>query len=332
MSAAIVEVRDLHKSFAKVHAVQGVSFDIEPAQVVGFIGANGAGKTTTMRLMATLDIPDAGTIRIDGYDALNYPAQVRRRIGWMPESYGTYEHMTVLEYLDFYARAYGFGGGERRERIAEVIEFTDLTGLADRPMKGLSKGMGQRLCLGRTLLHDPGILILDEPAAGLDPRARIEFKRLVRLLAEDGKAVFISSHILSELGEMCDTMLFIDEGRIVHYGTPESLKAQAALGILVRIETAAEPSRLREWIDLHPGIELVNTERHGCRARLTSQEPADAADVLARMVRDGIPVTEFHREEARLEDAFVDLLAKIEGNRRGNPPQAQAPAQGGPQP
>lgn len=326
MSAAIVEVRDLNKSFPKVRAVQGVSFDIEPAQVVGFIGANGAGKTTTMRLMATLDVPDSGTIRIAGYDVLNDPAQVRRRIGWMPESYGAYEHMTVIEYLDFYGRAYGFAGADRRRRIGEVMEFTDLASLADRPMKGLSKGMGQRLCLGRTLLHDPAILILDEPAAGLDPRARIEFKRLVRLLAEDGKAVFISSHILSELGEMCDTMLFIDEGRIVHYGSPESLKARAAPEAIVRIEVADDPGRLREWIEFHPGIELVSVERGGCRARLASPEPAGAADVLARMVKDGIAVVEFRREETRLEDAFVDVLGKIEGRRNDDPPPpAEAP-------
>ena len=224
MSEPLVKVRNLTRRFGTLQAVQGISFDIDPGQVVGFIGANGAGKTTTMRMMATLDVPTSGSISIGGRDVLNFPNEVRRLIGWMPDAYGTYENMTALEYLDFYARAFGFGSKERQERIGEVMEFTNLASICTRPMNQLSKGMAQRLCLGRTLLHDPPFLILDEPAAGLDPQARIEFKHLVRLLAQEGKTLFISSHILSELGEMCDTMLFIDTGRIVHYGSAESLR------------------------------------------------------------------------------------------------------------
>ncbi len=325
MTNALVEVRDLSRSFGRVRAVQGVSFDLEPAQVVGFIGANGAGKTTTMRLMVTLDLPDAGSIRIAGADALNYPGKVRRIVGWMPESYGAYDHMTVAEYLDFYARAYGYRGDERRRRIAEVMDFTDLFPLEDRPMNGLSKGMSQRLCLGRTLLHDPEVLILDEPAAGLDPRARLEFKRLVRLLAEDGKCVFISSHILSELGEMCDSFLFIDEGRIVHQGSPESLRRQVAPQPKLFIRVEGDPHELASWIELNRGLELEETTRTGCRARLESDDPALCVDILRRLVRDGIAVVEFRREEARLEDAFVGILRKIENHGNVSAPRAEPP-------
>lgn len=162
----IVSVRNLHRSFGKVSAVRGISFDIFPGEVLGFIGANGAGKTTTMRMLVTLDIPDSGSIELCGFDALNYPSEVRRRVGWMPDAFGAYDRLSVEEYLDFAARALGFRGNDRRQRVGEVMEFLELVPLGDRPMSKLSKGMGQRLCLARTLLHDPRVLILDEPAAG----------------------------------------------------------------------------------------------------------------------------------------------------------------------
>ena len=198
MSEPVIKVRDLERDFGDVKAVCGISFEIEVGRVVGFIGANGAGKTTTMRMMATLEMPTAGSIRICGYDVVNSPNEVRHRLGWMPDAYGTYDNTTVLEYLDFYGRAFGYQSAERRKRLEDVMEFADLSPIADRQMSTLSKGMAQRLCLGRTLIHDPAVLILDEPAAGLDPKARIEFKNLIRLLAARGKTIFISSHILTE--------------------------------------------------------------------------------------------------------------------------------------
>jgi ABC-2 type transport system ATP-binding protein len=182
----VVEVDGLVRRFGPLEAVRGISFTIARGQALGFVGPNGAGKTTTLRAMATLDAPDAGRVRICGHDTLEEPEQARRRIGWMPDTTGAYAHMSAAEYLDFFARAYGFQGDERRRRVAEVVEFTETGDLLDREMKALSKGMAQRLCLARTLLHDPEVLLLDEPAAGLDPKARVEFKRLVRLLAADG--------------------------------------------------------------------------------------------------------------------------------------------------
>ncbi|XHR26690.1 MAG: ABC transporter ATP-binding protein [Chthoniobacteraceae bacterium] len=313
MSQPLVEICDLRKRFGTLEAVRGISFDIHPGQVVGFIGANGAGKTTTMRMMATLDGPDSGSIKIGGRDVVNYPNEVRRLIGWMPDAYGTYENMTVLEYLDFYARAFGFRQAERRRRMDEVMEFTNLTSICTRPINKLSKGMAQRLCLGRTLLHDPDLLILDEPAAGLDPKARIEFKHLVRLLADEGKTLFISSHILSELGEMCDTLLFIDAGRIVHYGSAETLISEGAHGVVVEVRVAGGSGALLEWIPLNPNMELLETTRHGARLRTKADTPEAMATILRKMVRDGIEVTDFHKEERRLEDAFVDILQKVGG-------------------
>lgn len=306
----VVRVEGLHRRFGNINAVQGITFAIEPGEVLGFIGANGAGKTTTMRIMATLDVPDAGRVVIDGHDVLNEPEKVRARIGWMPDSYGTYPHTTVWEYLDFFARAFGLQGRTREDAVEDVIAFTDLVDLREREMDSLSKGMGQRLCLGRALLHDPGVLILDEPAAGLDPKARVEFKRLVRLLANDGKTIFISSHILSELEEMCDAVLFIDEGHIVHHGSAASLMTGDDETAVYVVSLAAEPEALARWADMTPGVELVELTMKGGRVRFGISEPRDIADVLRRMIADGLPVVEFRREERRLEQAFIESLDK----------------------
>jgi ABC-2 type transport system ATP-binding protein len=239
---------------------------------------------------------------------VNYPQAVRRRIGWMPDAYGTYDHMTVYEYLDFFGRAFGYRAAERADRIREVMAFTDLAGIADRDMKTLSKGMGQRLCLGRALLHDPEVLVLDEPAAGLDPRARVEFIRLVRLLAADGKTLFISSHILSELGEMCDTLLFIDQGRLVHHGSAESLTHHQEKGSLVSVTVCGDPERLQEWALVHPGVEWLGDGKDGGRLLFDPGDAEHLRDALRRMIGDGIEVVEFRRDRRRLEDAFVSIL------------------------
>lgn len=308
----IISVRDLHRSFAEVQAVCGISFDIYPGQVVGFIGANGAGKTTTMRIMATLETPTEGTVEICGHDILNYPERVRENLGWMPDHFGLYPHMMVAEYLDFYGRAFGYETGRREARLREVMDFTGLAEIAERPMNKLSKGMGQRLCLGRTLMHNPEVIIMDEPAAGLDPKARIEFKRLVRLLAEQGKTIFISSHILSELGEMCDSLIFIDAGRVVHQGTAESLQTGSSGRVVIHVQLTGDPERLRPWVEMNPGIRLVEMSRNGARVDLGEETPDLAAATLRKMIADGLPVSDFHREAVRLEDAFVEMLKKLE--------------------
>lgn len=314
MSAIVVE--NLHRSFGPLKAVDGVSFTIEPGKVVGFVGANGAGKTTTMRVLATLDYPTTGKASILGQNVVLYPGEVRRSLGWVPDSFGTYENMSVLEYLDFYARALNFRGAERVRRIQDVMDFTDLTPLADRLINKLSKGQGQRLCLGRALIHDPKVLIMDEPAAGLDPRARVELKRLIRILAEEGKTILISSHILSELGEMCDTLLFIDKGRIIHHDTAESLRRTDEIYTLVDVQIHGEPRQLVEWALTAPHVKVEDERKAGARLRIESTEPEIIAGVLRRMVSEGIQVLEFHREERNLEDAFIDILGKLENGKK----------------
>src|SRR5882757_5966306 len=175
-----IELRHLHRVFDQAHAVNDVSFEVYAGEVFGFIGPNGAGKTTSMRILATLDVPTAGDAFVDGFSVVDDPDRVRRRLGFMPDYFGTYPNMSVRDYLDFFARAYGLRGSQRTGALRHVMDFTQLDGLATKPIAGLSKGMKQRLCLGRTMIHNPAVMILDEPAAGLDPRARIELREMIR--------------------------------------------------------------------------------------------------------------------------------------------------------
>ena len=309
----LVVVTGLNRMFDTVHAVRDLSFTIPRGGVVGFIGSNGAGKTTTMRIMATLDEPTSGSVVVDGHEVVDAPQAVRRLVGWMPDAFGTYPNMTVFEYLDFFARSYGFGRAQRRDRVEEVMAFADLTPLADRQMGKLSKGMGQRLCFGRMLIPDPSLLILDEPAAGLDPKARLEFKNLVRLLAARGKTLFISSHILSELGEMCDSLLFIDDGQLVFHGEADALTHGTLPGAsmsaaIVQVVVNGDPAPLVEWAETSRGWRVLETKRDGARLESAVGDAAALADGLRQMVTAGLPIVEFRREQRRLEEAFVDMV------------------------
>jgi ABC-2 type transport system ATP-binding protein len=320
-----IEVIDLHRQFPGHHAVRGLSFKIMPGQVVGFIGANGAGKTTTMRILATLDAPTTGEARVAGFNVMHQPREVRARLGWMPDSYGAYEHMTVLEYLDFYARALGYKKEDRAQRVQDVVDFADLMPLLERFVDKLSKGQGQRLCLARALLNDPQILIMDEPAAGLDPKARVELKQLIRILAEEGKTILISSHILSELGEMCDSLLFIDQGQIVHHGGTESLQQVSETAetlVEVRVCAGAQ-AQLAEWVQTAQHVSVVEETKLGARLKIAASDETVVAGVLKRLVLDGVPVVDFRREERRLEDAFIDMLGHLE--KKPQSPSAPPP-------
>jgi ABC-2 type transport system ATP-binding protein len=306
----VVEVTGLVRQFDQVRAVNGVSFTLEAGQVVGLIGANGAGKTTTMRILATLDLPDAGRVLINGVDIVEEPGRVRNNLGWMPDHFTPYKDVTVGDYLDFFGRAHGFRGASLVRRVTEVMDFTDLMPLGDRLMDRLSKGETQRLCLARTLLNDPDFLLLDEPAAGLDPKARLEFKNLVRILRERGKTLLISSHILSELGEMCDTLVFMDAGRVMHHGDTESLQRRASNasgGVEYDIVVDGPVAPLAAWLAVRPGWTLLEERRDGARAEFAEAAPARVAAELRRLVAD-LPVLDFHRHERRLEETFVEML------------------------
>src|SRR5689334_13821971 len=250
-----IELRHLHRVFDETHAVNDVSFEVYAGEVFGYIGPNGAGKTTSMRILATLDEPTSGDAFVDGFSVVEDPDRVRRRLGFMPDYFGTYQNVNVLEYLDFFARAYGIVGRERVNAIGEVMEFTQLDSLAHKPIDGLSKGMKQRLCLGSTMIHNPSVLILDEPAAGLDPRARIELREMIERLAAAGKAILISSHILTELAEISNRVAIIEQGRLLAVGSVAEISARVQTRSNVRVQVLGNVSGLQQWLSTRPDIQ-----------------------------------------------------------------------------
>jgi len=318
---SLLEVRGLRRDFGDLRAVDDVSFELEAGTILGFIGPNGAGKSTTMRILATLDTPTAGEVMLEGHSLVDRPDQVRPLIGYMPDRYGTYEDVTVLEFLDFFARAYGLRGSARQRRLESVMDFTGLGPLSHKPTNSLSKGMKQRVALGRTLLHDPKLLILDEPADGLDPRARIELRELLRALADQGKAVLISSHILTELAEICDTCAIIEQGRLLATGRVADLLAQAAGTVVAELSVRLFPgaegeavwARTERLLLEQPRVKEVTREGDALRVRLEHEGSKAAwmdeaaAQLLAVLVGAGAPVCAFGHRERNLEDAFMHV-------------------------
>jgi ABC-2 type transport system ATP-binding protein len=309
---SLLEVTALTRDFGPFRAVHELALTLDEGVIMGFIGPNGAGKTTTMRILATLDSPTSGDVQINGCSAVQEPDAVRPFIGYMPDRYGTYDDVTVYEFLDFFARAYGLKGEERESRIASVMDFTKLFDLRDKLTSQLSKGMRQRVALGRTLLHDPKLLILDEPADGLDPRARIELRELLKALAEQGKAILISSHILSELSEMIDTCAIIEQGKLLAVGPVADIVAGTGTGTalpeLVLRLVEGSPDALLE----QPGVAEVVRDGGGLRVRVKPPEGLGGLDPLAArllqaLVSEGLPVCAFQRREVDLEDAFMKV-------------------------
>ncbi len=302
----LIEMRHLHRYFGATRAVQDISFEVYAGQVFGYIGPNGAGKTTSMRILATLDDPTAGDALIDGFSVIDDPDRVRRRLGFMPDYFGTYQNVNVKEYLDFYARAYGLRGTERKRAVDFVMDFTLLNSMATKPIDGLSKGMKQRLCLGRTMVHDPLVMILDEPAAGLDPRARIELREMIGRVAELGKAVLISSHILTELAEVCHRVAIIEQGQLLAVGSVDEISERAQVRSSVHVEVLDDPSILFDWLSARDDIDSV--ELRGANVTFMHDGGDEAqAELLAEMVRAGIRIVEFGTRAQSLEDVFLHV-------------------------
>jgi ABC-2 type transport system ATP-binding protein len=322
----LLEVKHLSRHFGPLKAVDDVSFSVEAGTILGFIGPNGAGKSTTMRILATLDVPTTGDVLLAGRSAIDQPDRARPLIGYMPDRYGTYDDMTVLEFLDFFARAYRLKGKEREARVGSVMEFTGLTPLKDKLTSELSKGMKQRVALGRTLLHDPKLLILDEPADGLDPRARIELRELLKALAAQGKAVLISSHILTELSEICDSCAIIEQGRLLATGPVHEILAHhagsaASSELVMRVWKGTEGvdaalARAERLLLEQPLVANVAVEGQSMRVRIalpagTLPTPGWVEEASARLLKTliaaEVPVSSFQARELDLEDAFMTV-------------------------
>ena len=301
-----IELRRLHRVFDETHAVNDVSFEVHAGEVFGYIGPNGAGKTTSMRILATLDEPTAGDAFVDGFSVVDDPDRVRRRLGFMPDYFGTYQNVDVYEYLDFFARSYGLVGRGRLSAIGEVMEFTQLDELAEKPIDGLSKGMKQRLCLGRTMIHNPSVLVLDEPAAGLDPRARIELREMIAKLADAGKAILISSHILTELAEICDRVGILEQGRLLAVGSVAEISARAQVQGTVRVRVLDDAERLRAWLALRDDVGGVRVDGGLAVFNHAGGGESEAA-LLRAIVEAGFRVVEFGARHKSLEDVFLHV-------------------------
>ena len=303
----MLTIENLTKQYDKLTAVNSLSLHLDAGDIMGFIGPNGAGKTTTIRMVATLLKPTFGTAHVDGIDILEHPEEVRPLIGYMPDFFGLYDDVLVWEYLDFFASAYRIPPQRRNMIIDEVLELTDLGIKKENFVAELSRGMQQRLCLAKTLLHDPKLLLLDEPASGLDPRARIEIKELLKELRKMGKTILISSHILPELADFCNKIAIIEQGQLVVSGDVTEIMAQCRSGICLKIQV----------VDRH--LDAI-----GCLASLDSVSDAKLEDdssimatyvgvpgeqyaVLEALTAGGFKVRSFDEADLDLEDVFMKV-------------------------
>ncbi len=312
----IIAIQHLSKQYGKVTALSDLSLEVEKGDVVGFIGPNGAGKTTTMRILTTLLRPTLGQAWVAGYSVTEQPDQVRKVVGYMPDFFGVYEDMQVWEYLDFFAACYKLPSTARDGMIDDLLTLVDLNHKRDAYVDSLSRGMKQRLCLARTLAHDPEVLILDEPASGLDPRARIEMRELLRELKRMGKTIFFSSHILSEVADVCTRIAILEAGRLVAYGDMAEMRRQLRPNRLIHLQTLSDPAdvqaylasaehvrdvRMEPDVDLPPGA--LRVEFSGGDAALSA--------LLKALIDQGFAIISFAEEGDNLEDVFMQVTKGI---------------------
>jgi ABC-2 type transport system ATP-binding protein len=310
--SAIVRVEGLVKHYASTVAVAGVDLSIEAGEIFGIVGPNGAGKSTTLKILATLLQPTAGVAEIAGWSVTRNPEQVRRVLGFMPDVFGVYDDMKVWEYLDFFGRCYGLSAAARRRTIGDLLELVDLADKRDDYVQTLSRGMEQRLCLAHALVHDPQVLLLDEPASGLDPRARVELRELLRELRTLGKTILISSHILPELEELCTSVVIIDRGQVLAQGRVADIERRLRFGAVLHVRVLAEGDALeaaRARFETDPDVATAELLHDGTIQIGVRGDDAASARLLAAAVRDGLPIVTFSRAASDLEELFLQVTA-----------------------
>ncbi len=312
--AAIIEARDLHKRYPgrRESALDNVNFSVPRAQVMGLIGSNGAGKTTLLKIIATLVSPTSGDVFISGTSVRKDPQTVRRLIGYMPDDFGLYEEMRVSEYLEYFAACYNIQGKRRTRLVNELLQLVDLTDRRKESLRGLSRGMKQRLGIARCLVNDPVALLLDEPANGLDPRARIELRELLRELSHMGKTILLSSNILADLHDICDTLAVMSRGRIVAHGPALEIANQGQLrkrrSVSVRVVAAADLNRAYEVARVFPWVvaDSLQLDEAGCRLEMiVDGDEKTCASLLSHLTGTGVNVVHFGQTAARLEELFI---------------------------
>jgi ABC-2 type transport system ATP-binding protein len=308
----MIETVNLTKKYGELIALNNLNLVIEQGDCFGYIGPNGAGKTTTIKILATLLKPTWGEARIDGKVVGYQNREIRPIIGYVPDFMGAYDDMVVEEYLEFFAAAYNIHGQQRRQVVTDVLELTDLAYKADAEVNGLSRGMQQRLSIARVLLHDPKVLLMDEPASGLDPRARIEIRELLKELRKMGKTILISSHILHELAELCNTVGIIERGEMIYQGTVREIMQRARMGRLVHVGVEANAPAAAEYLAKVPGVETVTIRQTDTGPILdVILKPNGAvlalSDIPSRLLAQGYRINLFQEEQVNLETAFMRL-------------------------
>ncbi|MFZ4082052.1 MAG: ABC transporter ATP-binding protein [Pirellula sp.] len=302
----MIKTIKLTKKYDDMYAIRDIDLDLGQGDLFGFIGPNGAGKTTAMRIVATLLEPTEGEAYVCNYSIYTHPKEIRRLVGFMPDFFGVYDDMTVIEYLEFFAAAYRIGPQARRKRCNEMLDIVDLDFKRDAYANTLSRGQTQRLGLARTLLHDPAVLLLDEPLSGLDPRARIEMRALMRRLGAMGKTIIVSSHILPELADVCNKVGIIDSGKMIASDDVSSIikRVSPNTTILIDLVKAQDSAKAIDLISPLPMVERVALD--GAKLRVTLKaDVEDYSSLSMLLATQGIPFTKFAAEEINLESAFM---------------------------
>src|SRR3984957_20345620 len=306
-----IEVTNFSYSFKNHKAIDDISFRVEPRSLHGFVGPNGAGKTTTLKAICTLLEPQAGSVRVFGLDVVRQKDAVRRRIGFMPDHFSMYREMTVYEYLDFFGAAYGLTVDERDRTITDVLALTDMDRRRNDLISGLSRGMQQRVSVARVLINDPDLLLLDEPASGLDPRARIELMEILRELKRMNKTIFISSHILSELAELCDSVTIIDRGKVKYSGSMHELQTGGQPHRAYTLTLAADGPDTAQRLGTLPGvIEARKLEQGPVYQVSLGDQPDGATQLLRGVLGLELSVVGFAETKKHLNDAFMELTTQ----------------------
>ncbi len=306
----MIEIRGLTKKYGELFAIKDINLELSKGDVFGFIGPNGAGKTTTMRILATLLNPTWGEAYVAGHSIYTQPKEIRRVIGYMPDFFGVYDDMKVIEYLEFFAAAYRIRGPERRKICESVLELVDLTYKREALVTSLSRGMTQRLGLARVLLHDPQVLLLDEPASGLDPRARIEIRGLLKELRSMGKTIMVSSHILPELADICNKIGIIEKGELIVNADVDSVMKQVRQQMVLKIRVAGDMEAALQVIQKQPIVESAELNSKDITATLVPNAD-DPSDLAAALIAGGHRLTMLKEDEINLETAFMTLTKGI---------------------
>jgi len=302
----VIETNQLTKRYGDLIAVNNINLKLSEGDVFGFIGPNGSGKTTTMRMLATLLSPDYGEAYVCGKSIYTHPQEIRRLVGFMPDFFGVYDDMTVIEYLELFAAAYRINGPARRAVCEEKLELVDMAFKRDAMVNQLSRGQTQRIGLARVLLHEPQVLLLDEPASGLDPRARIEIRNLLKKLGEMKKTVIVSSHILPELADVCTRVGMIEKGVLIVDGYVDEVmrKARRSILLLIRVKDRAEAAAA--LLEKHPGVQSLEIKNGTIFATLNA-DVLDYSELPTLLLENGFKLTLFREEEVNLETAFMEL-------------------------